>query len=218
MTTIILIRHCEARGNIDRLFQGHTDSQISENGRRQLEYLARRCEQMEFSAIYSSPLNRARLTAQAAARDKDLPIKIADDLIEINAGEFENMSWDELPVRYPDEMQKWVDAPHEFHPVGGESFREVYDRIWNAVLGIVKAHPGETVCVVSHGGAIRGFLCQANGHPVEQLGKTGWCDNTGVSVIDFDGDLQPTVRFQNDNSHVPVDMSTFAHQAWWRDE
>ena len=56
MTTIYLVRHCEAMGNINRIFQGHTDEEISENGRMQLERLAERFRGIHLDAVYSSPL------------------------------------------------------------------------------------------------------------------------------------------------------------------
>ena len=64
MTRILLVRHCEAQGNTDSVFQGHTDCEISGNGATQLELLSIRCRNMPIEAIYSSPLKRARLTAK----------------------------------------------------------------------------------------------------------------------------------------------------------
>ena len=56
MTRIILIRHCEAEGNIKRVFQGHTDADISENGRKQLDLLRLRCRNMQIDAdVYKRP-------------------------------------------------------------------------------------------------------------------------------------------------------------------
>ena len=84
MTRIILIRHCEAEGNIKRVFQGHTDADISENGRKQLDLLRLRCRNMQIDAIYSSPLKRAYQTAEAINSFRNLTVQIHEDLIEIN--------------------------------------------------------------------------------------------------------------------------------------
>lgn len=74
LTTIYLVRHCEAMGNINRIFQGHTDEEISDNGRLQLEKLAERFRDIHLDALYSSPLKRAYRTAEAVNRYHQLPI------------------------------------------------------------------------------------------------------------------------------------------------
>ncbi len=218
MTRILLVRHCEAEGNHKRLFQGHTDSDISENGARQLELLALRCRNMPIDALYSSPLKRAVKTAEAINRYHHLPLHIREGLIEINGGYWEGKPWESFPRLYPEDAHKWDLEPHLFAPAGGELMREVYDRIWRTVLDIVRENPDRLVCIASHGCAIRNFLCRAAGRPIEQLGDTDWCDNTAVSIIDFDQALHPTIVLQNDASHLSEEVSTFAKQDWWRPE
>lgn len=216
MTRIYLIRHAEAEGNIKRIFQGHTDADISENGENQLEKLSERCRNLSFSAIYSSPLKRTLKTAQAANRYHGLEIIKDAGLIEINGGHWEGVMWEKLPALYPEENFVWENAPWDFSPEGGETMREVYDRIWTAVTGIVRKHRNETVCIVSHGCAIRNFLCRAYGKPVEALNDIPWCDNTAVSIIDFDDLLRPTVVIANDASHLSDELSTIQKQSWWK--
>jgi probable phosphoglycerate mutase len=72
--------------------------------------------------------------------------------------------------------------------------------------------------VASHGCSIRNFLCRASGNPIERLNETDWCDNTAISIIDFDEHLQPTIVLMNDASHLPDETSTFAGQKWWKPE
>lgn len=218
MTRVILIRHCEAEGNVKRIFQGHTNSDVTENGRRQLELLALRLRNTPIDVLYSSPLKRAYLTAQAVNQYHNLPILQEQDLIELNGGEWEGIPWANLPEQYPDLARIWVESPHEFESREGESMRQLYDRIWNAVMKIVKENPGKTIAVTSHGCAIRNFLCRAKGLPIEQLNDIDWCDNTAVSIVDFDNDLNATIQLVNDASHLSVDSSTFSKQDWWKPE
>jgi len=219
MTRIILVRHCEAHGNTISVFQGHTDSDISGNGAAQLELLGLRCRNMPIDAIYSSPLKRAFRTAEAINQYHHLPIQIEPRLIEINGGDWEGKSWnDELPELYPEQMKNWNMRPFAFHPQGGEAMRDVYERIWAAITGIVKDNQGKTVCVASHGCAIRNFLCHALNKPIEELNDVDWCDNTAISVIDFDNDLHSHVISMNDASHLTPELSVFAQQTWWRPE
>lgn len=217
-TRILLVRHCEAEGNVKRLFQGHTDAPVSENGRKQLDLLAVRLRNQRIDALYSSPLQRAYQTAEAINRFHHLPIHTKRGLMEICGGSWEGKPWADFPVIDPRQSYYWDYEPHKFSPQGGETMQEVYGRVWEAVLEIVKENPGKTVCVTSHGCAIRNLLCRAAGYPIEQLGEVDWCDNTAISIIDFDRALQPRITVQNDASHLSAEVSTFAKQDWWHKE
>ena len=218
MTRVILIRHGEAVGNIRRVFQGHTDSEISPNGRVQLDLLRLRCRNMQIDAIYSSPLKRAYQTAQAVNSFRNLPVQMHEDLIEINGGDWEGRSFRELPELYPQDALLWNTRPQDFAPKNGEPMRHVYARMQRAVLEIVKENLEKTICITSHGCAIRNFLCWAMGKPIEEINDVDWCDNTAVSLIEFDTALNPTVVLANDASHLTQETSTLAKQGWWRPE
>ena len=215
MTTIYLVRHCEAAGNIGRVFQGHIDEDISENGRRQLEKLARRFRDIPLEAVISSPLLRARRTAEAVNRYHGVPVEIDERLMEINGGCWEGKRWADLPGLYPKECHDWVHTPWAFHPAEGEAMADVYARMAAALTAIAAAHPGRQVAVVSHGCAIRNALCWAKGWPVERLNDEPWCDNTAVSVLEIGGQGIRLVK-ENDNSHLDKDLSTFEKQDWWK--
>ena len=217
-TKVIVIRHCEARGNIDRIFNGHYDGDITENGKKQLACLASRMQEVPFDELYSSPLLRARKTAMAASTGKNLPIQIEDGLIEINGGVWEGKPWKSFPELFPKDSEAWNLRPWDFAPEGGEPMRGVYERIWRTVTDLARRNVGKTICCVSHGCAIRNLLCQAKGYPVEKLNEVEWCDNTAVSVIEFDEDFQGKLILENDNSHLSQNLSTLAGQVWWRKE
>ena len=157
-TTLYLVRHAEAEGNWRRTFQGHSNSDVSEKGYRQLEYLARRFAEIPLDAVYSSPLKRAYETARAIDRAAGLPIVTDDDLMEINGGVFEGVPFAELPLRFPVEEARWDNEPWAFEAPGGESMRSVYERMRGAIGRIVRAHAGGTVAVASHGCAIRNLM------------------------------------------------------------
>ncbi len=218
ITKLIIVRHCEAEGNKYRTFQGHTDSDISDKGKIQLDLLSVRCRNMHIDALYSSPLKRAYATAEAVNRFHHLPIQIEPGLIEINGGEWEGEKWAELPDIYPEQAHNWNCAPWDFKTEKGESMRQVYDRVWDAVCRIVKANPGKTVCIASHGCAIRNLLCRCMNKPIEELNTVDWVDNTGISIVDFDENMNPHIELLNDASHLSEETSTFATQSWWKPE
>ena len=136
VTTLLVVRHTQALGNIQKTFQGHIDTDISEAGAVQLALLSERFRTIHIDAICSSPLLRARKTADAINRAHHLPVELLPELIEIDAGGFEGRRWDELPSLYPEAFETWrSDLPH-FAAPGGESCAQVYDRISRAALDI----------------------------------------------------------------------------------
>lgn len=217
VTTLYVVRHAEAAGNRERFFQGHTDGMISDKGRKQLECLAKRFEEIKIDALYCSPLTRARETAQAVNRAHGLPINTDENLIEIDGGVWEGRPWTELPTLYPEQARLWMQQPWLFHPENGEAMTHVRRRMAQAITDIAARHPGESVAVVSHGCAIRAMLSWAKGWPIERLNEVEWCDNTGICKLLVDGD-SVTLEYENDCTHLTEELSTFAGQRWWRKE
>jgi len=212
---IIVVRHGEAAGNVERYFQGHADGAISPRGKLQLEALAARFESIEFDAIYSSPLTRARETAEACNRRLGLPITFDERLMEINGGVFEGVRWADLPARFPEQAKLWDAQPHLFHPENGEAMTDVRARISAAVTEIAAANEGKTVVIASHGCTIRNLICWAKNWPIERLVDVAWWDNTAIGVIEIT-DGRPALISENDNAHIADGLSTFATQTWWQ--
>lgn len=215
VTTLYLVRHCEAVGNISRVFQGHIDEDISENGARQLERLAERFQTIPLEALYTSPLLRAAKTAQAMNRGHGLPLQIDDRLMEINGGHWEGKPWEDLPRLYPAEWEDWNHRPWVFDPDEGEAMPHVFRRMAQVLTEIAAGNPGRVVGVASHGCAIRNALCWAKGWPIERLNDVDWCENTAVSILEFGEDGKVKIRLENDASHLDASMATVTKQSWW---
>ena len=215
-TTVYLIRHAEAAGNIDRTFQGHTDADVTRKGLRQLDCLAERFRAIPFDAIYASPLRRTRDTAQAANRHHGLALQIEPGLIEIDGGDLEGVLWEEIPRRYPKVSDDWDNAPHLYQAPGGESMQQVFDRMAQTVDRLARENAGKTIVVVSHGCALRNYLCHAHGWPIQRLRDLGWEENTAVSLVEYDEACCPRVVYSGDASHLPLEDCTLAHQDWWQ--
>lgn len=208
MTKIYFVRHCEAEGNTKGVLQGRSDFGISGNAPKQLELIGLRLRNTPFTAIYSSPLQRAYKTALAIDRYHHLGVKKDSGLVEIDMGRWENRSWNSVRSSDPELVRLWNEDLSRFQAPGGESVRQVSERMKRAVSAIVKGNPGGTVCIVSHGCAIRSYLCTALGLPLEQIGKVPWGDNTAVSVVEFD-DGKSRVVMMNDVSHLPANLSVY---------
>lgn len=93
MTTLYLIRHAEAEGNLYRRIHGQYNSLITDNGYRQIQALQKRFADVPIDAVYSSDLFRTMTTARAIYVPKGLPLQTRADLRELGMGEWEDRSW-----------------------------------------------------------------------------------------------------------------------------
>ena len=128
MTKVYFVRHAEAEGNVKEFFQGRIDCDISEKGKIQLGYLAKRFETIDYDAIYSSPLKRAMATANAVNARLRLPIIECDGIIEIHGGVWEGMLWTDIEKKYPAEHDLWKNDMKNFSVEGSERMSEVYEK------------------------------------------------------------------------------------------
>ncbi len=203
MTKIYFVRHCEALGNHKRLFQGVTDTDITELGAKQLEFLKERFNNIPIDKIYSSPLKRAFLTASAIKGDRDIPIEINDGLIELDGGIVEGKPFAETFKKYPVLSDAWDNHPEDFYPEGGESMRHAYERIYNTIIDIANKNRGKTVACASHGGVNRCLFCKFLKNDIHELKNMPWAENTAVSVFEIDENNNVNVTLINDTTHVP---------------
>lgn len=201
MTTIYLIRHAEAEGNLYRIAQGHADGKVTKRGWEQIRALSLRFESIHVDAVYSSDLYRTCATASAIYGPKGLPLHTDPSLREANLGEWEGMPWGEISRLDPEQLVNFSIRTHLWRVRGGETAAEVQERLFNAVCRIGKQHDGETIAIASHGFAIRMLLGKLQGYPLEQIGESPQEDNTAVSMLELDGD-ELRVVFRSDNSHL----------------
>ena len=212
--TVYIIRHAEAEGNIYRRCHGLYDSLLTPRAYQQLPCLAKRFENVPLAAVYASPLFRARTTAQAVAAPHGLTVELRNDLHEIDMGDWEDLPWAELPHGWPDQYAKWCARPWEAAPPHGETVMQAGARMLNEVRCLAQENDGKAIAVVTHGSAIRGALTIAHGFPPEKMNEIGWGDNTCVARLDFADDGSIDVVYENDASHLPQELSTFACIGW----
>lgn len=215
-TTLYLIRHAEAEGNLYRRCQGHFDGRITRRGMAQIDALTERFRDVPIDAIYSSDLTRTRTTAQAVLRTHShLQLQLEPRLREICMGDWEDQAWGDMERKTP-EMVEWFSTdPGRWSVPGGESFSHLGERILTCVTELARHHEGQTIAVVSHGMAIRTLLCLLQGLPSEEVHRIPHGDNTAVHRLTWDG-TSFSIDYFNDNSHLPPELSPFAHQTWWK--
>jgi broad specificity phosphatase PhoE len=200
---LILIRHGQTDHNLNRIALGRADVPLNERGRRQARAVAASIVTRP-DALYSSPLVRCRETAAAIARGTSATVTLDDRLIEMDVGEMEHLTREELRERYPDFLRLWLsgDASDvaDARMPGGETLREVQERGWAAVQAMPEAHPDGTVVAVTHNFVIRTILCRALNLPLGEFRRFEH-SVAAFSILDF-GKRGPTVKRLNDISHL----------------
>jgi uncharacterized phosphatase len=151
MTEIYLVRHGETDWNRARRIQGRTDIPLNQIGREQARRTARLLARRTWDAVFTSPLSRARETAQIIASELGLPDpEQVASLVERNYGDAEGLDFRQIEARYPER----TDVP------GREARPDVAERVMRELRRIAESHPCESLVIVSHGGAIRAVLSE----------------------------------------------------------
>jgi broad specificity phosphatase PhoE len=152
--SITLVRHGETSANVDGVWHGSLDTQLTARGERQAARVALHVSRTrgDASALYASTLTRARRTAEPIAARLGLPLRLDAALCEYDLGALEGVSYAEL-VREHQLFERMARYP-DWTPGGGESARGVATRLSGGLRAIAARHPGERVVVVTHGGAL----------------------------------------------------------------
>ena len=214
MTTVYLVRHAEAEGNVYRRYHGWYNSLITDNGYRQIGQLKARFASVAVDAVYSSDLFRTMTTAAAIYKPKGLTLVTDPDLREIGGGAWEDKTWGELRKENEESLVAFNRADINWKAEGSETFGGVQKRVTAAILRLAAAHDGETIAIVAHGTAIRTALAAFSGLPAQRIEEIPHGDNTAVSCLEVDGD-EVRILFMNDNSHLG-DLTTLGKQNWWK--
>jgi probable phosphoglycerate mutase len=154
LTSLLLIRHGETAWNAEHRIQGHLDIPLSATGIRQAASLGQRLAAEAVTAIYSSELARAWLTAVPFAARLGLDIIPDSRLRERSFGVFEGLTADEIAARHPEGFRLWRMRDPAWAMDEGESGQQLIDRVLSALHDIASRHRGETVAVVTHGGVL----------------------------------------------------------------
>lgn len=198
---LILIRHGETEWNATLRYQGHAAIPLNERGRLQGRQAGKRLAHYRASALYTSDIVRAAETAGIVGQATGLQPRPMPELREIDVGQWEGLTPEELYRRYPDHMREFERDPARTVRLGGESYAQLQQRALRALQHIQAAHrPGETVLAVSHGGTIRALLCHVIGLDLANFGRM-WLDNGSLTEVRHGSSGWRLVRL-NDAAHL----------------
>jgi probable phosphoglycerate mutase len=168
MTVFHLLRHGERQES--RVLVGRLPGiALSQRGRAEIAAVAERLAEGNIAALYSSPLERTRESAEIVAARLGLPVALHDDLIELDFGEWTGATFE--AIRADPRWPAWANHRSLATIPGGESMRQVQRRAVEALFEIGEAHPDASVVLVSHGDVIRAMLVFALGMPLDFYGR-----------------------------------------------
>lgn len=196
-TRFILVRHGQTEFSVQRRYSGRGNPSLTEEGLRQAAAVGRRLSARDdITAVVTSPLSRAKVTAEAVG----VPVTVLDDLIETDFGEWEGLTFAEAAARYPELHRSWLSDPSVPTP-GGESFDQVHERVARARTRIIDDFAGQTVVVVSHVTPIKTLLRIGLDAGPSLLFRLH-LDLASLSIVEFYPDGNASVRLVNDTAHL----------------
>jgi phosphoserine phosphatase len=186
MTRLLVVRHGHVEGMSPERFRGHRDVDLSDLGSQQARATAAGvAARWQPAAIYTSPLRRCLQTAAAIGTAcGGLPATVLDDLNDVDYGDWEWHTHEEVQARWPDLFECWFTAPQLVRFPGGESFQELLARMANVLRSVRDRHADETVVVVGHSSGNRALLLQALDQPLSAYWRLAQ-DPCSVSDIEL---------------------------------
>ena len=159
MGQIIFLRHGQAKNNTDRILAGRTPGvPLTDTGIKQAEQTGKLLEDMNISAIYSSPIQRAKHTAEIVGEHNSVDVIIDDRLIELDMGKFTGVPYDEIFSSHGNVFMKFYNGELEIAHNGVETFADVKKRVLGIVDHVIEKHPDQNVVLVTHMDPIKAML------------------------------------------------------------
>jgi alpha-ribazole phosphatase len=185
VTRLLLIRHAQPEEDARGRCYGRLDVGLSAEGEAVADGLADGLRPVELDAVYSSPRRRAVQTASRIG-----PPRLDERLCEIDFGELEGRTYEEVERERPELYRRWMESPTQVRFPGGESWADLRARAADAVSDVLASNNGATIAVVTHGGVVRAVLADALGLRDERafaldvgyarISVVDWFDSTAV--------------------------------------
>ena len=197
---LFLLRHGETESSRERRFTGSRDVPLTPVGQRQAEAAAAALATSPLHAVYASPLERARTSAEHVAKPHRLPVQLDPRLVEMAFGTWEGLTAREVTATSPALYAEWRGTPHTTVVPGGETLTAVDARVREAVGAIQAAHPDGTVAVVAHAIVVRLIVLAALGLGPDRLWSVD-ASPGGLTEIEYRAGWV-TVHRMNTLSHL----------------
>ena len=198
MNNIYLTRHGSTLWNLEKRLQGSNDSELTDEGIFQAKLLAKRIKDLNISKIYTSPIKRAYRTAEIIKGDMDIDVICKDGFKEISFGEYEGSIESELLNENRGyEIGEIFKGNLDVKAPGGESLRELYDRV-SSTLDVIFDNIEGDILIVTHATTLKAILCYFEGKLEFRDLIMGQATLTKV----VKNDNKFIIEYMNDDSHL----------------
>lgn len=159
MTSIIFLRHGQAKNNTERLLAGRTEGvPLTDTGIKQAESIAAFIKEMKVDHIYTSPIQRAKHTAEIVGNHNSIDPIVDERLIELDMGKFTGMKYDDIFSSHGNVFLKFYQGDVEIAHQGVETFAQVKSRVQSIVDHVISQHSGKNVVLVTHMDPIKAMI------------------------------------------------------------
>ena len=201
---IYFVRHGQTIWNVEKRFQGLSDSPLTELGITQAKLLGEKLKNIKFDKFYSTSLKRAYDTANYIKGNRKQKVEIFDDFVEISMGDMEGIKQEDFKKLYPEQVKNFFFNQLEYDPssFGGESFLEVRERVIRGLNKFIELNKNyERVLVVSHGATLKTLLHYISGKDISTLSDEAIPKNTSYTIVKYENGKFEIIDFSN-TSHL----------------
>jgi probable phosphoglycerate mutase len=212
---VLLVRHGETPWNREGRYQGRTDIPLSADGETQVRALALRLAHLPIALAISSPLSRAKRTAEAILSGRNVALELADGLLEISHGEWEGQLASDIELSHAEMFGTWRERPGRDVPAGpnAETLGEVEDRSWPVLLGAcARLGPDDTALIAAHDAVNRALICRVLGLPLTRVWTFRQAPAT-LNVLSGPSFSELQLVRLNDSEHVSPLLAEALHRA-----
>ena len=197
---IYFVRHGQTVWNVEKRFQGLSDSPLTELGITQAKLLGEKLKDIKFNKFYSTSLKRAYDTANYIKGNRKQKVEIFDDFVEISMGDMEGIKQEDFKKLYPEQVKNFFFNQLEYNPssFGGESFLEVRERVIRGLNKFIELNKNyERVLVVSHGATLKTLLHYISGKDISTLSNEAIPKNTSYTIVKYENGKFEIIDFSN---------------------
>ena len=197
---IYFVRHGQTIWNVEKRFQGLSDSPLTELGITQAKLLGEKLKDIKFDKFYSTSLKRAYDTANYIKGNRKQKVEIFDDFVEISMGDMEGIKQEDFKKLYPEQVKNFFFNQLEYDPssFGGESFLEVRERVIRGLNKFIELNKNyERVLVVSHGATLKTLLHYISGKDISTLSDEVIPKNTSYTIVKYENGKFEIIDFSN---------------------
>lgn len=203
MLRIYFVRHGETVWNTLKIFQGRSNSPLTEVGVEQAKKLSQYLKDIDFKKVYSSPQDRALQTTKLLLGDKNMEITTIDEFQEINMGKVEGIPREEFEKNYPIEYHNFWNNALEYNPsaYNGESYEEILHRVKLGLEKLIIENNDGNILVISHGVTLKAIFNVINEKGIDEFSKQPVPENTSTTIVEYDSNGFKIIKF-SDTEHL----------------